>query len=133
MVQILQVFEGWSSEPKIGQKYRVLTRILKKWTFEIQRLLQFWLIFLKICMKVVLRNTKKFVGVDFWIFCFLCYLQPKNTKNWTFLRFLQLWRAMNSKKVKNQKSTLTTFFVFIWSSFMQISFELVKKWKSLCI
>ena len=85
-------------------------------------------IFLYIYMKVVLRNTKKLSELIFLNFLLFWTISGwKTPKIGHFLWFWQIWHTINGKK--NQKSTPTTFLVFIRSTFMQIFFGIGHKMK----
>ena len=68
-------------------------------------------------MKIGLRNTKKVVRVDFWIFVFGAIYSAKKGQ------------AVNSSKIKIQKSTPILFFEFLKATFMQIFEEIGQKMK----
>ena len=90
-VRILWAFKGRPSEPKINQKSDKNTGFWpgfwKNQPLKYKGSFIFWPIFLKICMKVALRNAKQVVGVDFWIFCFCAIYSTKTPKICHFCDF----------------------------------------------
>ena len=91
---------------KIGQKYSVLTRNLKKQPSKRYYSVTAWPFYLKICTMVI-KASKSLVGAEFWNFDFCTIFSPNTFKKWRFSPFLKLSGA---KKGKIQEYGLIIFF-----------------------